>query len=286
MKDLIHCPEPLLLFGHKQATEDPRDGLTLFGPLDEGKPYGIKAGVIGTKAGIEYFARWVEWVQRPVFTRPAVLGRHSLDLRLCFERRGGYRKPVFIPGLALDEEFTGSLYLHQLDQRVYGTVGVFSKRIHDAKREEEEKPEIWFVVVPDRVWKYCRPKSVIEPELRQQALKSFTKPKAAKTFYETRALFPEMEQDATPYVYEEQFHNQLKARLLDEMALTEIVRESTLANIGNPIDAGVDRRQAARQSEIAWNLCTAVSIKSAAVLGKSLIYETRLPPRGPGLQKG
>ena len=171
-------------------------------------------------------------------------------------------------------------------QRVYGTVGVFSKRIHDAKREEEEKPELWFVVVPDRVWKYCRPKSVVEPELRQQALKAFTKPKAAKTFYETRALFPEMEQDATPYVYEEQFHNQLKARLLDDMVLTQIIKESTLANIGNPVDPGVDRRQAARQSEIAWNLCTAVFYKVGGRPWKVAEYPRRRVLRGPGVQEG
>ena len=82
MNELIHIPEPLLLFGHKQATEDPRDGLTLFGPLDEGKPYGIKAGGIGTKSGIEYFERWVEWVQRPVFTRPPVLGLSPMLMNL------------------------------------------------------------------------------------------------------------------------------------------------------------------------------------------------------------
>ena len=55
MKDLIHIPEPRLLFRHGQAMEDPRDGLTLFGPLDESKPYGIKAGVIGTETGIKCF---------------------------------------------------------------------------------------------------------------------------------------------------------------------------------------------------------------------------------------
>jgi hypothetical protein len=260
MNELIHVPEPLLLFRHKQATEDPRDGLTLFGPLDEGKPYGIKAGVIGTRAGIEYFERWVEWVQRPVFTRPPVLGRPPFPGFETVFRTLWNIKPVLTLTVS-DEEIDEFLYLDEPHQRVYGTVGVFSRRIHDAKREEEEKPELWFVVVPDRVWKYCRPKSVVEPELRQQALKAFTKPKAAKRFYETRALFPEMEQDATPYVYEEQFHNQLKARLLDDMVLTQIIRESTLSNIGNPADPGVDRRQAARQSEIAWNLCTAVFYK-------------------------
>jgi len=75
MRDLIHIPEPLLLFRHDQAMEDPRDGLTQFGPLDESKPYGIKAGVIGTEAGIKCFERWVEWVQRPVFNATPLLGR-------------------------------------------------------------------------------------------------------------------------------------------------------------------------------------------------------------------
>jgi len=260
MTDLIHIPEPRLLFRHKQATEDPRDGLTLFGPLDEGKPYGIKAGVIGTASGIESFQRWVEWVQRPVFTNPPLLGRPPFPGFDTVFRTPWNIKPILSLEVT-DEQIDEFLYLDEPHQRVYGTVGVFSKRIHDAQREEEERPEIWFIVVPDRVWKYCRPKSVIEPEIRQQALRAFTTSRTAKTFYETRSLFPEMEQDATPYVYEEQFHNQLKARLLDDMVLTQIVRESTLANVGKPGDPGVDGRQTIRQSEIAWNLSTAVFYK-------------------------
>lgn len=70
-----HISEPGLLFRHDQAMEDPRDGLTLFGPLDESKPYGVKADVIGTAAGIKCFARWVEWVQRPEFNTTPLLGR-------------------------------------------------------------------------------------------------------------------------------------------------------------------------------------------------------------------
>ncbi len=261
MKDLIYIPEPLLLFRHKQAMEDPRDGLTLFGPLDEGKPYGIKAGVIGTTAGVDLFKRWVEWVQRPVFTRPPVLGRPPFPgFETVFRTRWNV-KPVLTLTVK-DHEIDEFLYLDEPHQRVYGTVGVFSKRIQDAKREEEEQPELWFVVVPDRVWKYCRPKSVVEPAVRQEALKAFKKPGTAREFYHKKSLFPEMEEDATPYVYEGQFHNQLKARLLDDMVLTQIVRESTIMNIGNPGDPGVDPRQTVRQSEIAWNLCTAIFYKA------------------------
>jgi hypothetical protein len=43
--------------------------------------------------------------------------------------------------------------------------------------------------------------------------------------------------------------------------LTQVVRESTIANTGKTGDEGVDARQVARQSEIAWNLCTAVFYK-------------------------
>jgi hypothetical protein len=80
MKDLIYIPEPRLLFRHGQAMEDPRDGLTLFGPLDESKPYGIKAGVIGTETGIKCFERLggmgaAPSVQRNTAARPSAVSR-------------------------------------------------------------------------------------------------------------------------------------------------------------------------------------------------------------------
>jgi len=260
MTDLIHIPEPRLLFRHNQAMEDPRDGLTLFGPLDESKPYGIKAGVIGTETGIKCFERWVEWVQRPVFNATPVLGRPPFPGFETVFRSLWNTKPL-LALTVMDAEIDEHLYLDEPHLRVFGTVGVFAKKMLEAIREETEKPELWFVVVPDRVWKYCRPKSTVEPEIRQQALRTFKQAKQARSFYETRSLFTEMEKEAEPYVYEEQFHNQLKARLLDDMVLTQIVRESTLSNILKPGDADLDKRAAARQSEIAWNLCTAIFYK-------------------------
>ena len=75
MRKLLKLDEPRLLFQHAQAMEDPRDGLTLFGPLDEGKPYGIRAGVVGTRSGITKFRSWVDWVQHPVRVQTPVLAR-------------------------------------------------------------------------------------------------------------------------------------------------------------------------------------------------------------------
>src|SRR5436190_11516167 len=63
---MVRLSEPKLLFGHNQAVEDPRDGLTLFGPLDEGKTFGIRPAVIGTPDGIKRFWRWAESIQKPL----------------------------------------------------------------------------------------------------------------------------------------------------------------------------------------------------------------------------
>jgi hypothetical protein len=60
MNELIHLPEPKLIFGHGQVMEDPRDGLALFGPFDRKAPqYGITVGVVGTAEGIDRFKRWL-----------------------------------------------------------------------------------------------------------------------------------------------------------------------------------------------------------------------------------
>ncbi len=257
---LIHIPEPLLLFRHGQATEDPRDGLTLFGPLDQGKPYGVKAAVIGTKSGIELFNRWVEWVQKPVFIQPPPANRPPFPGFQTVFQTAWNSKPVLTIEVG-DDEIDQHLYLDDRPQRVYGTVTVFANRILRALREEESKPDLWFVVLPDRIYKYCRPESVVEPEIRLKARVQFKKASQARTFFETRSLFSDIDEAIPAYFYEQQFHNQLKARLLKDMVLTQVVLESTLANVRRLGEEGVTESDFRRQSEIAWNLSTGIFYK-------------------------
>src|SRR5262245_39891394 len=66
MDELWSLEEPKLLFSFEQETEDPRDGLTLFGPLDKGKPFGIRYGVVGTPDGIRRMRDWVKNCQLPI----------------------------------------------------------------------------------------------------------------------------------------------------------------------------------------------------------------------------
>jgi len=258
---LVKLPEPALLFGYQQSMEDPRDGLTLFGPLEQDKPYGIRFGVIGTRTGIKLLEEWVEWAQGPVAMEGRTVARPPFPGFEAAFRVPWNPRPSICHELS-EDEIGQFLYLDDGHQRVYGTVGAFANPIIRACKSEESKADVWFVVIPDEVRTYCRPNSVVDPEVRQQALRKFSSTAAAKAFYKNRSLFREFEEDTTPYLYEEHFRDQLKARLLASMVPTQVVLEGTLANT-EPLDA--DRKNEAEvrlQSAIAWTLSTAAFYKA------------------------
>jgi hypothetical protein len=261
MRELIRIPEPALLFGFGQPMEDPRDGLTLFGPLDRGKPYGIRAGVIGTADGIQRFKRWVNTLQRPISNVPPRLARPPFP---GFEAVFGipWNSEPAIEIAVPEDEINAAVYLDDSHQRVYGTVEIFTSRIIRAITEEEAAVDIWFVVEPDIVYQNCRPKSIVEPAKRIQASSRLSAGYARKLQIQP-SLFPEDNVAAIPYQYEVNFHNQLKARLLDYSVPTQIIRESTIAHrdflnrFGGP-----ERDLDELQSAIAWNIATAVFYKA------------------------
>src|ERR1700693_2110387 len=174
MRKLIRIPEPLLLFGHGQALEDPRDGLTLFGPYDKGSLFGIRVGVIGTAAGINKFEVWTKRIQTPVRTKTPIQSRPPFPGFEALFRIPWGLDPV--QSLKVDEEqLKNCLFQDDRYLRVYDTVNLFADAIIKAQTEEEAKPDIWFVVIPDDVRKYCRPKSIIEPDVRIEAKRYFAR---------------------------------------------------------------------------------------------------------------
>jgi len=259
--ELIKLPEPELMFRYEQKLEDPRDGLTLFGPLDEGKPYGIRWGVVGTDEGIQRFSRWVEKIQgvisnkQPDIARPPFPGFEAV-FRIPWGLKPAIEKQV------LQEEIKANCFLDDKYQRVYKTVGLFSKKIKQALKEEDVAPDIWFIIIPDYVYKYCRPESTVEPELRIQPEYKMSVD-YARSLKETKSLFKEDNIAAIPYDYEVHFHNQIKARLLEDKVTTQIIRESTIAydeflnKFGRPI-----RKLEMLQSAIAWNISSTVFYKA------------------------
>jgi hypothetical protein len=261
MRKLIRLPEPKLLFRHGQAVEDPRDGLTLFGPLDELPPYGIRAAVVGTKVGIGKYRKWVSWAQGliklavPNPARPPFPGFEPV-FRIPWNP-----KPILT--LAVDEtEIKAKSGLDERHLRVYETVNVYANAIEDALTKEEAKPDVWFIVIPDYVRRYCRPKAVVAPEDRIEAVRYFKSAKLAATAYDEPFLFNELNEDAEPYLYKEHFRNQLKARLLRHKISTQVLREGTLENLGHLGDLPREKALERMQSQIAWNIATTAFYKA------------------------
>src|ERR1044072_815277 len=226
LNELIKLSEPTLRFGHGQSVEDPRDGLSLFGPLDRGKLYGVKAA-----NGIKIYQDWVKKISSPIMDLDDK-GRIKENRPLFPGFKAAYGiewnpdpfQTVVIP----DGEIEKYVYLDDAHQRVYKTVDVYAQRILNALSKEDKTPDIWFVVIPEIIYKNCRPLSKIKKELLVEA-NSAISPTRAKEADINPFLFEEEEQDAIPYRFELNFHNQLKAKLLEKRALTQILRETTLA---------------------------------------------------------
>jgi hypothetical protein len=255
---LVSIPEPRLGFRYGQTMEDPRDGLILFGPLERNEPYGIRYGVVATEVGVRRFSDWVSSVQKPILgaqdaSRPFFAGFETVF-------RTKIRPEPDVVRLVDPEKLKQNLYLADGHQRVYKTVELFERMIIDAD-DDDEKVDLWFVVIPNEVFQLCRPRSTVsvlrrrQPE-RPQSIKFARKLKYQKPLFDAK---PEIE-TAKAYEYQVHFHNQLKARLLSRRIATQVIREPTL-EIDPPASRG--RPAADMRSSVAWNLSTAVYYKAS-----------------------
>jgi hypothetical protein len=263
MRNLLFVPEPNLLFRFGQGIEDPRDGLSLFGPLDEGKPHGVRAGVVGTPDGIRRFCKFVRTLQTPIPQRGEDCKRNR-PLYPGFEAIFGipWNSTPHLQTEIKPESLRLVVNLDDRHQRVYATVKLFAEAILAAQRDEDEKADVWFVVVPEEVYKNCRPRSFVGKAERVIAQNKLTVGKAV-CLQKQPALFEEINAQATPYLHDPDFRNQLKALLLEHGVSTQILRESTIADqeflgpSGKPItDLTI------LKSQIAWNVSSAVFYKT------------------------
>jgi hypothetical protein len=261
MKSLIRLPEPQLLFQHGQTMEDPRDGLTLFGPLDREKVYGVRAAVIGTAAGIERFRRWCASIQQPVAPGANPNARpHFPGFEAAF--RIPWNPSPVLTRTVDEQELDRRLHISDKYQRVYQTVDLFADLMLSASKNEEVVPDLWIVVVPDDVYRYCRPQSIVEANLRVKPATPLTKREADRLATEP-SLFTSLNKAAESYQYDAHFHHQLKARLLERRITTQIVRESTIAPHDFLNAYGAPKRNLdAVVSDIAWTLSSSVFYKA------------------------
>ncbi|KAA0252810.1 MAG: hypothetical protein EDX89_16685 [Acidobacteria bacterium] len=260
MTELEYLAEPLLEFGMGQRVEDPRDGLTLFGPLDT-QVYGVRAAAIGTPTSLERLERWIASIQGPVLApgnpvaRPPFPGFEAA-LRTKWEPTPALRREI--PADALNR----ALRLDDRHQRVHQAADLFVEPLLESLRQEETRPDVWVLVVPDMLYQVCRPHSTVEKSLRIPVERRLS-PRYGRSLRNAPTLFEDINALAEAYEFEPHFHNQVKARLIGHGVAVQIVRESTIAYAEVLNAAGQPLRDLHLVvTDIAWNLATAVYYKA------------------------
>lgn len=268
MYKLLQLEEPSLQFGYDQSLHHPKDGLTLFGPYTR-KPGSVRFGVIGTNEGIKKFSEWSAAINK---ARPAHKGSR---FRRKKDSKHGKLAHQFFPGfesafgltwnhpaeamvVVPDDILDDALKVHDLHTRIARVTKVYGKRLVKHHFESENKPDFWFVVVSRELEKLCRPHSAPPKEYLEG-----TRAEDANQF----GLFLDStDVDSFAEEYQEalkfkpDFHNQLKAKLLKNQIITQIVQSETLeACMRGPDNPVRDKEDPAT---ISWNLATSIFYKT------------------------
>src|ERR1051325_399337 len=157
-------PEPLLELRYGQKMERPHDGLALFGPYDAdmpSHPRSVTYAVIGTTEGIKAFGDWTSLFSKALFPTSGANQRlwppfpgftTVMDAIWSAQPSWSYT----IDRLSLIEAS------RNLDpnRRAYDVVNHFLRAFATA-RKRDENFSVFLCVVPDEVWKNCRPQSVV-----------------------------------------------------------------------------------------------------------------------------
>jgi len=258
---LLTFGEPRLRFGYDQLLEDPKDGLMLFGPPEF--PGGTRYGVIGTPDGIRQFEAWARRLAQPIPADPDIASSVMFPgFETVFRTPWDPEPRVRI---TIDpKELESKVKLTDAHQRVFDTVDVYAKPIIRWVTEEDPKVALWFVVIPEEVWTLCRPRSSIskaaggiEPDVPLSHSK-------AMALLSAPDLFDDANIAAEKHLYENHFHNQLKAKLLDCEAITQLVRQTTIAPHEYLNRRGEPKRRIQDEATVAWNMSTGIYYKAGA----------------------
>ena len=266
--EIVHIDEPALAFGYGQCSDYPRDGLFLYGPNTEAvRSKEISLGVVGTKEGLSRFRNWAVRLGGMVTVPPA--GEREKENRLHLSDFPGLEeafKLVISPGEFVErqvnfaqlENATKILNQHEA---VRAAVDLYVAEIEYHAKNEEQAVDIWVIVLPELIFKRCRPLSQ-RSGLELQA-GSFSKKQ------NTRISLPLLEDiidQSDEEIFEDvpDFHRQVKARLLTLGYTSQIVRETTLTPDEFVNSAGYPIRQVQEPATIAWNFATGLYYKTQA----------------------
>jgi hypothetical protein len=256
---LTYFSEPLLRFGHSQSSDDPRNGLFLYGPLSDGrKPKHMRVGVVATPDGIAAYREWVARINRfiPAAREGALHQVGFPGFEAAFQTEWPTEPVVTIAVSPTD--IARAIRLADRHVAMYESVSLYIEPIKQRRRSDDAIIDLWFIVVPEAVYTFGRPLSKV-PTSERIGLERRINARIANRLRVEPSLFEEDMAEIQVYAYDLDFHDQLKARLLECQAVTQIVRETSLF----PAEDQSGRvRQMQDPATIAWNLSTAAFFKA------------------------
>jgi hypothetical protein len=220
----------------------------------------IRVGAIGSKVGLERAARWMKRVSSFI---PAYSSRlhHSpfpgVDAAFGISWQDVPSHTVELPVGELERR----IRYDDPHRRVFDAVDLVVRELKSFEDRNDTVPDLWLVVLPELVSKYGRPLAKVPRRERVTAPDRLGKATADR-LAESYVLFDDLEESREPYLYEVNFHNQLKARLLDRRIITQIVRETTLTPEDFLVN-GYAVRRLQDPATTAWNLVTTLYYKTA-----------------------
>lgn len=253
--------EPLLEFGHRQTMSNPKDGLYMFGPLvGDSKPKHIKVGVVGTTIGLSLYQDWARHINGFIPSDSPDSPNHTPfpGFNAVFDATLSPRPVIEAPVSAT--KLAQAIRISKRHEAVHAAVSLYEEAIRKGL-EEDPNVDVWFVMVPEEIYKYGRPQSIIP---RSEALPSTLKMSqrvASRLIRSEPSLFAEENEAARLFLFEPNFHHQLKARLLDARSVVlQIVRETTISALLGQTDSSTRRTQ--DPATIAWNIATTTFYKA------------------------
>lgn len=224
---LTYISEPLLNFGNGQTAIDPRDGLMLFGPFDKRKVKGSKnIGIIGPEKLRDKMKEYLKKIHKPIINSDRTIARPNFPgLETIFGISVNFDN--VIESNVDENEIKNFLKYTDAHQRVHNLVNLYVEPLLKYSEYEEMPVDVWFVVIPEDVFIYGRPKSRI-PKSEENVTISLNKSERNPIMED---LFFQEENDLLreAYKFEVNFHNQLKAKILNAKIVTQIIRESKIA---------------------------------------------------------
>lgn len=248
--------EPLLEFRYGQALGDPHDGLAMFGPIDTDRPEHVATlsyGLVAAEGGAQAWGAFAErlgdailteegkdsrlWPPFPGFGAAFACKWPVVPTRTTSLRRGNIEKAATLRDA---NRRTGQVVDQYLDA---------IRRI----AQRDEPVSVIICAVPDFVYVNCRPESRVPHAVGARVSGTERKRRASGQ------SDIEMSYDPTHYTYSVDFRRQIKARAMEYGIPIQIVRESTLSLVPDPVPR---RRGLTPLSDRAWNLGVALYYKA------------------------